>query len=56
MLPAPEVFPGQTWTFVDKGYQANGKYDVHVDVSGTGFGKPNANVKNWKVVVTFDCP
>jgi hypothetical protein len=29
---------------------------MHVDVTGTGFGKPDANVKNWKVVVTYDCP
>jgi hypothetical protein len=54
--PGPDVFPGQTWTSTVKGYQPDGKFDVHVDVTGTGFGKPNANVKNWKVVVTYDCP
>jgi hypothetical protein len=54
--PGPDVFPGQTWTATVKGHQPDGKFDVHVDVTGTGFGKPNANVKNWKVVVTYDCP
>lgn len=54
--PAADVFPGQTWTSTVKGFLPDGRFDVHVDVSGTGFGKPNANVKNWKVVVTFDCP
>jgi hypothetical protein len=50
------VFPGQTWTSTVKGFLPDGRFDVHVDVTGTGFGKPNANVKNWKVVVTYDCP
>ena len=54
--PAPEVFPGQAWTATVKGYQPDGKFVVHIDVTGTGFGKPDANVKNWKVVVTYDCP
>ena len=54
--PGPEVFPGQTWKATVKGYQPDGKFVVHIDVSGTGFGKPDANAKNWKVVVTFDCP
>lgn len=54
--PVPGIFPGQTWSSEIKGFQPNGKFDVRVNVSGTGFGKPNANVKNWKVVVTYDCP
>ena len=54
--PGVEVFPGQTWKATVKGYQPDGKFVVHIDVSGTGFGKPDANVKNWKVVVTYDCP
>jgi hypothetical protein len=54
--PAPELFPGQTWSSQIKGFQPDGKFDVRVNVSGTGFGKPNANVKNWKIVVTYDCP
>jgi hypothetical protein len=39
-----------------RGLQPDGKYDVRVNVSGQGFGKPDANSKNWKVVVSFDCP
>ena len=35
---------------------AGTKPPLRVNVSGTGFGKPNANGKNWKVVVTYDCP
>jgi len=54
--PGPDVFPGQTWTSTVKGFLPDGRFDVHVDVTGTGFGKPDANVKNWKVVVTYDCP
>ena len=54
--PGPDVFPGQTWKATVKGYQPDGKFVVHIDVTGTGFGKPDANVKNWKVVVTYDCP
>lgn len=54
--PGAEVFPGQTWKATVKGYQPDGKFVVHIDVTGTGFGKPDANVKNWKVVVTYDCP
>jgi hypothetical protein len=54
--PAPQLFPGQTWSSQVKGFQPNGKFDVRVNVSGTGFGKPNANSRKWKVVVTYDCP
>jgi len=54
--PAPELFPGETWSMEVKGFQPDGKFDVRVSVSGTGFGKPDANSKKWKVVVSFDCP
>lgn len=54
--PAPaEPFSGQTWTSTVKGYQPNGKFVVRVDLTGTGFGKPDANKDAWKVVVTWDC-
>ena len=53
--PAAEVFPGQTWKATVKGYQPNGQFVVRIDVSGTGFGQPDANTKKWKVVVTYDC-
>ncbi len=39
-----------------KGFLADGRLDVRVDVTGQGFGKQDANLKNWKVVVTYDCP
>jgi hypothetical protein len=55
--PVPkEVFPGQTWSLEVKGFQPDGKFDVRVNLTGTGFGKPDANSKNWKVVVSYDCP
>ena len=54
--PGPELLPGQTWSDEVKGFQPDGKFDVRVNVTGTGFGKPNANSRSWKVVVTFDCP
>jgi len=53
--PAGEVFPGQTWSFDVKGLAPGDKFDVAVNVVGTGFGKPDANAKHWKVVVSFDC-
>lgn len=53
--PAPELFPGQTWTATNKGFLPDGRLDIHVDVSGTGFGAEDANKKEWKVVVTYDC-
>ncbi len=53
--PAPAAFPGQTWSSQVKGFRADGKFDVHVTLSGTGFGQPDANAKNWTVVVSYDC-
>lgn len=54
--PAPsEVFPGQTWTSKVVGFLPDGRLHVHLDVSGTGIGKPDENSKHWKVVVTYDC-
>ena len=53
--PVPEVFPGQTWESQVKGFTSDGKLDVRVNLSGTGFGKPDANAKTWTVVVTYDC-
>ena len=37
-------------------FQPDGKFAVRVNVSGKGFGKPDAHSKQWKVVVSFDCP
>jgi len=28
---------------------------VRVDVAGKSFGKPDANHKYWRVVVSYDC-
>ena len=53
--PAPELFPGQTWTSKVVGFLPDGRLQVHIDVKGTGIGKPDANAKHWKVVVTYDC-
>ncbi|MES1248483.1 MAG: hypothetical protein ABUS54_12510 [Actinomycetota bacterium] len=53
--PAAQLFPGQTWTATNKGFLADGRLDIHVDVTGTGFGAQDANKKHWKVVVTYDC-
>ena len=55
-VPAGDVFPGQEWSLDVRGFQPDGKFDVRVNVTGTGFGKPDANSKAWKVVVTYDCP
>jgi hypothetical protein len=54
--PTPDVFPGQTWSVQVKGFRPDGKFDVRVNVSGTGFGSPDANSKRWEVVVSYDCP
>jgi hypothetical protein len=53
--PAAELFPGQTWTSEVKGFLPDGRLDVRVDVTGKGFGKPDANHKHWRVVVSYDC-
>jgi hypothetical protein len=53
--PAPELFPGQTWTSKIVGFLPDGRLQVHVDVSGTGIGKRDENSKHWEVVVTYDC-
>jgi hypothetical protein len=39
-----------------RGFRPDGEFDVRVNVTGKGFGKPDANSKSWKVVVSFDCP
>ena len=54
--PTPDVFPGQTWSVEVKGFRPDGKFDVRVNVTGTGFGNPDANSKRWEVVVSYDCP
>ena len=55
--PAPaEPFPGQTWTASNKGFTTRGGevvLHVHIDVSGTGIGKPDEKHVRWKVVVTW---
>ncbi len=53
--PAPDVFPGQTWSVEVRGFQPDGTFDVRVNVTGKGLGKPDANAKNWKVVVRYAC-
>jgi hypothetical protein len=53
--PAPQLFPGQTWKATNKGFLPDGRLDIRVDVTGTGFGAQDANKKHWKVVVTYDC-
>jgi len=53
--PAAELFPGQTWKSKIVGFLPDGRLQVHIDVSGTGIGKPDENAKHWKVVVTYDC-
>jgi hypothetical protein len=53
--PAAELFPGQTWKSKVVGFLPDGRLHVHIDVSGTGIGKPDENSKHWKVVVTYDC-
>lgn len=54
--PAPaQPFPNQTWKATVKGFLPDGRFDVRIDLTGTGFGAPDANAKNWIVVVTYDC-
>jgi hypothetical protein len=53
--PGAEVFPGQTWSSDIEGFRPDGTLDVRVDVAGKGFGKPDANRKHWRVVVSYDC-
>lgn len=44
-----------TWKATNKGFLPDGRLDIHVDVTGTGFGAQDANKRHWKVVVTYDC-
>ena len=57
--PAPEhPFPGQSWTSKIVGFETRGGetvLHVHLDVTGTGYGKPDEHSVNWKVIVTWDC-
>lgn len=53
--PAPQLFPGQTWKATVKGFLPDGRFDVRIDVTGTGFGAPDANKRHWSVLVTYDC-
>lgn len=57
--PAPaNPFPGQTWASKIVGFTTRGGQNVlhvHIDVSGAGIGKPNADSVEWKVIVTWKC-
>lgn len=57
--PAPKSpFPGQTWKAKIVGFTTRGGervLHVHIDVTGTGIGKPDQKFVNWKVIVTWDC-
>ena len=57
--PAPEhPFPGQSWQAKIVGFETRGGepvLHVHIDITGTGIGKPNEKFVNWKVIVTWDC-
>lgn len=57
--PVPEhPFPSQSWTSKIVGFETRGGetvLHVHLDVTGTGYGKPDEHSVNWKVIVTWDC-
>jgi hypothetical protein len=57
--PAPEhPFPGQSWTSKIVGFETRGGetvLHVHIDITGTGYGKPDEHSVNWKVIVTWSC-
>jgi hypothetical protein len=57
--PAPEhPFPGQSWTAKIVGFETRAGepvLHVHIDITGTGIGKPNEKFVNWKVIVTWAC-
>jgi hypothetical protein len=57
--PAPEhPFPGESWTAKIVGFETRGGepvLHVHIDITGTGIGKPNEKFVNWKVIVTWAC-
>ncbi|HWX09338.1 MAG TPA: hypothetical protein VNY33_05120 [Gaiellaceae bacterium] len=55
---AAEFGPQQTWQASAGDFQTHGgalTYHVNVTVKGQGSGPENANAKDWKVVVTYDC-
>ena len=57
--PAPaNPFPGQSWKAKIVGFETRGGepvLHVHIDVTGTGYGKPDEHSVNWKVIVTWSC-
>jgi hypothetical protein len=57
--PAPaNPFPGQTWTSKIEGFTTRAGetvLHVHIDISGTGVGKPDEKSVEWKVIVTWKC-
>ena len=53
--PGPMLFPGQRWSVDVKGFQKNGEFVVQINVSGKGAGTPNALVKSWETIVTYNC-
>jgi hypothetical protein len=51
-------FPGQSWRAKIVGFETRGGetvLHVHIDITGTGLGKPDQKFVNWRVVVTWDC-
>lgn len=57
--PAPaHPFPGQSWTAKIVGFETRGGepvLHVHIDITGTGYGKPDQHSVNWKVIVSWSC-
>lgn len=57
--PAPaHPFPGQSWTAKIVGFETRGGetvLHVHIDITGTGIGKPDEDFVNWKVIVSWSC-